>query len=109
MSGSSSGKLANKSDSSSNNAFSGIITVTVTEVLPNGNLRVGGEKQVAINHANEFIRFSGVVNPSTITASNIVLSTQVADAHIEYKGATHIDLSTISSMFSRVFLSVMPF
>ena len=39
------------------------ITVTVTDVYPNGNLLVSGEKQVGINHASEFIRFSGVVNP----------------------------------------------
>jgi hypothetical protein len=55
--------------------------VTVLEVLPNGNLVVSGEKQMAINQGAEFIRFSGVVNPRTITGDNGVLSTQVADAH----------------------------
>jgi len=109
VSGSSSGKLANKSDSAGNNTFSGTLTVTVTEVLPNGNLLVGGEKQVAVGPSNEYIRFSGVVNPSTITGINAVQSTQVADAHIEYKGATHVDLSAVMSMFGRVFLSVLPF
>ena len=42
-----------------NNAFNGTITVTVIEVYPNGNLLVSGEKQIAINQGNEFIRFSG--------------------------------------------------
>ena len=109
VNGSSSGTLANKSDSAGNNTFSGTLTVTVAEVLPNGNLLVGGEKQVAIGHANEYIRFSGVVKPSTISGNNTVQSTQVADAHIEYKGATHVDQSAIMSMMSRVFLSVLPF
>ena len=109
VAGSSSGKLANQSDSAGNNTFSGTITVTVIEVLANGNLLVSGEKQVAINQANEYVRFSGVVNPNTITGSNTVQSTQVADAHIEYKGANKIDLSVITSMLGRVFLSVMPF
>ncbi len=107
--GTSSGKLANKSDTAGNNTFSGTITVTVIEVLPNGNLLVGGEKQVAIGQSNEHIRFSGVVNPSTITGNNTVQSTQVADAHIEYKGATNVDMSAIMSMMARVFLSVLPF
>ena len=103
------GSLANKSDSTGNNTFSGTITTTVIEVLPNGNLLVGGEKQVAIGQVNEYIRFSGVVNPANITGNNTVQSTQVADAHIEYKGATNIDKSTVMSMMGRLFLSVLPF
>ena len=50
----------------------------------NGNLLVSGEKQIGINQGTEFIRFSGVVNPRTVTGSNTVPSTQVADARIEY-------------------------
>ncbi len=109
VAGSSSGNLADKSNNAGDNIFTGTVTVTVVEALTNGNLLVSGEKQVAINQANEFIRFSGVVNPYTITGSNTVLSTQVADAHIEYKGANYIDMSVIMSMLGRVFLSVMPF
>ena len=54
--------------SQANNSFTGTITVSVLEVMNNGNLRVRGEKQIAINQGTEFIRFSGVVNPRTITA-----------------------------------------
>jgi flagellar L-ring protein precursor FlgH len=103
------GSLADKSAGAGTNTFSGTITVTVIEVLGNGNLLVGGEKQVAIDRSSEYIRFSGVINPNTITGSNTVLSTQVADVHVEYKGATHIDQSTFTSMLGRVFLSVLPF
>lgn len=109
VSGTASASLANKSDSAGNNTFSGTITTTVIEVLPNGNLLVSGEKQVAINQSNEFVRFSGVVNPATISGSNTVRSTQVADVHVEYKGSTNIDKSAVMSMFSRLFLSVLPF
>ena len=109
LSSSSSGSLADKDAGVGNNAFTGTITVTVVEVLGNGNLLVGGEKQVAVNQASEYVRFSGVINPISITGSNTVLSTQVADVHVEYKGATHIDTSTITSMMGRVFLSVLPF
>ncbi|TXT27117.1 MAG: flagellar L-ring protein precursor FlgH [Gallionellaceae bacterium] len=108
-SGKSSGKLANKSDTAGSNAFTGNIAVTVIEVLPNGNLLVGGEKQVAIGQSDEFIRFSGVVNPTSITGSNTVSSTQVADVHLEYKGTSSVDRSAITSIFSRMFFSVVPF
>lgn len=109
VSGSSTLKSASSSDSSGSNTFTGSITVTVTEVLPNGNLIVAGEKQVAIKHSEEFVRFSGVVNPATISAANTVQSTQVADVHVEYKGAQHIDGAAISTMFSRFFFSIFPF
>ena len=75
IAGGSSGSLADKSNNAGDNTFLGTVTVTVVEVLTNGNLLVSGEKQVAINQANEYIRFSGVVNPYTITGSNTVQST----------------------------------
>ncbi|NMG02927.1 flagellar basal body L-ring protein FlgH [Azoarcus taiwanensis] len=92
-----------------NNAFNGTITVTVIEVYPNGNLLVSGEKQLAINQGNEFIRFSGVINPNTITGANTVQSTQVADARIEYKGSGYIDESQRMGWLQRFFLAVLPF
>ncbi|HAF45597.1 MAG TPA: flagellar biosynthesis protein FlgH [Gallionellaceae bacterium] len=107
--GSSSVKSASKTDSSGSNSFSGAITVTVTEVLPNGNLRVAGEKQVAIKHSEEYVRFSGVVNPSNISSSNTVQSTQVAEVHVEYKGAQNIDAAAVTTMFNRFFFSILPF
>ena len=109
INGGSSLKNASKSDNAGNNTFSGTITVTVVEVLPNGNLLVSGEKQVAIRQAQKYVRFSGVVNPNTITSGNIVQSTQVADVRVEYKGATNIDLSAVTSMIGNFFLSIFPF
>jgi flagellar L-ring protein precursor FlgH len=63
-------KFSGKGESAANNTFTGTITCTVIEVLPNGNLLVSGEKLVAINQGEEFIRFSGVVNPANVTAAN---------------------------------------
>jgi flagellar L-ring protein FlgH len=109
INGGSSLKNASKSDSAGNNSFSGTITVTVVEVLPNGNLLVSGEKQVSIRQAQKYVRFSGVVNPNTITGGNVVQSTQVADVRVEYKGATNIDLSAVTSMIGNFFMSIFPF
>lgn len=89
-----------------NNTFTGTITVTVTEVLANGNLRVAGEKQIGINQGTEFIRFSGVVNPRTISAQNTVSSPQVADAHMEYVGKGYINEAQKMAWLQRFFLIV---
>ncbi len=109
VTGSSALKSANSSASTGSNTFTGSISVTVTEVLPNGNLRVAGEKQVAIKHSEEYVRFSGVVNPVTISGTNTVQSTQVADVHVEYKGAQNIDAAAVTTMFNRFFFSMLPF
>ncbi|HEV3425833.1 MAG TPA: flagellar basal body L-ring protein FlgH [Paraburkholderia sp.] len=90
------------------NTFNGVITVTVTNVLPNGNLLVSGEKQMLINQGNEFVRFSGVVNPNTISALNAVYSTQVADAKIEYSAKGYINEAETMSWLQRFFLNVSP-
>ena len=91
------------------NTFNGTLTVTVTGVLPNGNLEVSGEKQMLINQGNEFVRFSGVVNPTTISGTNTVFSTQVADAKIEYSAKGYIDESQQMGWLQRFFLNVAPF
>lgn len=109
LNGSSSNSFEGKGESGSNNVFTGNVTVTVVEVLPNGNLLVSGEKQVSINQGSEFVRFSGVVNPTTITAGNIVSSTKVADARIEYKGNGYLDETQTMGWLARFFLTVLPF
>ena len=98
-----------KGAAAANNVFNGTITVTVIDVYPNGNLLVSGEKMVAINQGNEFIRFSGVVNPATVTTSNTVQSTQVADARIEYKGSGYINDNQVMGWLQRFFVALLPF
>lgn len=102
-------KFEGKGDSAQKNDFSGTITVTVIDVLPNGNLLVSGEKQMGINEGTEYVRFSGVVSPVMISSSNTVLSTQVADARIEFKGRGEIDSAQAMGWLTRFFLSVLPF
>lgn len=100
--------FADKGAASSSNTFSGTITTTVIDVLPNGNLVVSGEKQIALDKGVEYVRFSGVVSPDTIAAGNVVPSTKVADARIEYRTNTRIDRAEMASQLARFFLSVLP-
>ncbi|RQS64204.1 flagellar basal body L-ring protein FlgH [Burkholderia sp. Bp8963] len=90
------------------NTFNGTITVTVTGVQPNGNLVVSGQKQMLINQGNEFVRFSGVVNPNTISGANSVYSTQVADAKIEYSAKGYINEAETMGWLQRFFLNIAP-
>jgi len=101
--------LDGKGEAAANNVFTGTITVTVIEVLPNGNLLVSGEKQVSIGAGTEYIRLSGIVNPYFINAANTISSSQVADARIEYKESGVISEAQVMGWLARFFLSFLPF
>ena len=96
-------------DAAAKNAFNGNITVTVIEVLANGNLLVSGEKQVSIGAGTEYIRLSGVVNPYFISTANTISSANVADARIEYKESGVISEAQVMGWLARFFMSVLPF
>jgi len=98
-----------RGNSAANNTFTGNVSVTVIEVLSNGNLQVSGEKQVSINQGTEFVRFSGIVNPLNLSALNTVSSTRVADARIEYRGRGYVDEAQTMGLLQRLFLSISPF
>lgn len=102
-------KFEGKGEASSNNLFEGSITVTVIDVLPNGHLVIAGEKQIGINRDVEGLRLSGVVQPSSIMAGNVVSSTQVADARVEYRGRGTINEAQSPGWLARFFLTVSPF
>ncbi|WP_413112636.1 flagellar basal body L-ring protein FlgH [Thaumasiovibrio sp. DFM-14] len=72
------------SASSQRNSLSGSITVVVHEVLPNGVLRIRGEKWIRLNQGDEFIRLNGLVRVDDITNGNSISSQRIGDARITY-------------------------
>jgi len=97
-----------KGSSSAQNAFTGTITATVLEVLPNGNLVVAGEKQVAVSSEEEVIRVSGVVNPADLVR-NAVTSSKMADLRLEYRGRGFGDDANSPGWLTSVLLKLSPF
>ena len=93
--------------SSQSNSLTGSITVTVSEVLRNGSLRVRGEKWVTINQGEEFIRIKGIVRPEDIGADNAVPSYKVADARITYSGKGALADANSMGWLGRLFQSVL--
>lgn len=108
ITGTSSNSFSDKGAITSSNTFTGTMGLTVLEVLPNGNLVVSGEKQISLDKSVEYIRFSGVVSPDVIV-DNIVSSTQVADARVEYRTDSRYDSAELTSELARFFMSLSPF
>lgn len=95
--------------SSQSNSLTGNISVTVTEVLSNGNVMVRGEKILALNEGDEYVRLSGIVRQQDIRPDNTVLSTSIANAQITYGGSGAVADSSSHGWLSRFFLKVWPF
>ena len=95
--------------SSQSNSLSGNIAVTVMEVLPNGNMKVRGEKLLTLNQGSEHIRLSGIVRPIDVRSDNSVLSTQVANARISYGGTGALADANRNGWLSQFFMKVWPF
>lgn len=108
VSGASSNSFQGKGETGSDNVFTGDITVSVLEVLANGNLLVSGEKQVGLKGNVDVLRFSGIVNPRTIRPDNTVVSTQVADARLDFSGRGPVGEAQVMGWLSRFFMSFLP-
>lgn len=93
----------------SSNVFSGVITCTVVEVLPNGHLIISGEKQIGVAKNVDILKFSGQVDPMTIQPGNTVASTQIANVRIEQKGRGAQSDAQGIGWLARFFLNVLPF
>ncbi len=80
----------------------GEISVTITEVLPNGNYRLVGARSVDINGDRQLIEISGVCRPRDILPDNTILSTYIADAQIAYSGAGMLQDAAQPGLLTRI-------
>jgi flagellar L-ring protein precursor FlgH len=99
--------FAGSATSSQSNQLTGDITVTVAQVLENGNLVVRGEKWLTLNQGEEYIQISGIVRPADIAPDNSVASLRLADARIAYSGKGQVANSNRPGWLNRFFTSVL--
>ncbi len=78
------------------------MAATVTQVRPNGDLEIAGEREIEVNGETETLVLSGVVRPVDIGPGNVVFSTNIAEAKIAYKGKGVVSAGTKPSLFARV-------
>lgn len=103
-------KFGGNSGADQSNSLQGNITVTVAEIMPNGNLMVRGEKWITLNSGDEFIRISGIVRPDDVAPDNTILSTRLANAKISYSGTGSLAESQNMGWLAKFFnSSLWPF
>ena len=104
-----SNKFQGGGGTSSANTFSGTITTSVIEVLPNGHLVVAGEKQIGVNHNVDVLRFTGTVDPYLMQPGSVISSQQVANVRVESRSRGQQGAAQSIGWLASFFLSVLPF
>jgi flagellar L-ring protein precursor FlgH len=103
--GSASGERSFKGegDTAQSNTLRGTISVVVSEILPNGNLQIRGEKLMTLSQGVEHIRLSGIVRPDDIEPNNTIQSAKIANSKIIYGGQGAIAESNTKGWLQRFF------
>lgn len=102
-------KFSGAGGTESANTFTGSITTTVIDVLPNGHLIVAGEKQIGVNHNVDVLRFTGTVDPYMLQPNSVILSTQVANVRVESRSRGQQGSAQSIGWLSSFFLNFTPF
>ncbi|MBX9658775.1 MAG: flagellar basal body L-ring protein FlgH [Nitrospiraceae bacterium] len=106
---SASNKFSGKGATNREGTLTGTISVIVVEVLPNGDLRVEGRREVTVNSEKQMMTIAGIVRRVDVDTKNTVLSSAIADAKIEYAGLGVLDDVQRPGWLVRILDWVYPF
>ena len=90
-------------------SLSGSVTVTVIEILANGNLVVRGEKKLGLSEGTEVIQVSGVIRPQDIGPNGTVQSLRLANAQISYRGSGDLAVASKPGWGTNAIMKFWPF
>ncbi|MDE3118663.1 MAG: flagellar basal body L-ring protein FlgH [Nitrospirota bacterium] len=102
-------KFSGKGATNRADTLTGTMSAHVTQVMPNGDLRIEGRREVTVNSEKQTLKISGVVRRVDVDTKNQVLSTAIADARIEYTGLGVVDDVQRPGWFTRVLDWIYPF
>ena len=105
------GSMSNKGTGAADQqaSLTGSVAVAVVEVMPNGNLVLRGEKQLALTEGSEIIQVAGIIRPDDVSPSNTVQSKRLANAQIAYRGTGDLANATRAGWGTSALLKLWPF
>ncbi len=83
--------------------------VLVADVLPNGNLVIEGVRLVTFSGETQYVVLHGLVRPDDINPDNTVLSTNVANARVEFYSQGSLTDLQKRGWLSRLYEKLRPF
>lgn len=96
-------------DVSSNQSLTSRAAVLVTDVMPNGNLVIQGVRVVTFSGETQYVVLHGLVRPDDITPANTLLSSNIADARVEFVAEGALSDAQKRGWLSRLYEKLRPF
>ncbi len=91
------------------NNVTATVTARVLNVMPDGLLQIEGARETKVNNETQYLVVSGLIRSRDVASDNSILSTQMADAHIEYYGKGVVSDRQKPGWFTRLMDHVWPF
>jgi len=83
--------------------------VLVTDVLPNGTLVVEGTRRITFSGETQYVVLHGLVRPDDISSANTVLSSNVADARVEFVAEGSLTDAQKRGWLAKLYEKLRPF
>ena len=82
--------------------------VLVTDVLPNGNLVIEGARIVTFSGETQYVVLHGLVRPDDVASDNTILSTNIADARVEFYSEGALTDAQKRGWFAKLYEKLRP-
>lgn len=92
-----------------NQSLSSRAAVLVTDVMPNGNLVIEGVRVVTFSGETQYVVLHGLVRPDDIAADNTILSSNIADARVEFVTEGALTDAQKRGWLSKLYEKLRPF
>jgi flagellar L-ring protein precursor FlgH len=86
------------------------VTAEVTDVLPNGNLVIQGQKEISVNSEKQVITVRGIIRPDDLSPANSIPSDRIARMEVRVNGRGVVnDAVKRPFILYRILLGLLPF
>jgi flagellar L-ring protein precursor FlgH len=106
-----SGKASYSGGGSVNNtqSLTARAAVVVSDVLPNGNFIIEGVRIVTFSGETQYVVLRGMIRPDDITKDNIIFSSNVAEARVEFHSEGTLTEAQKRGWLSKLYEKLRPF
>ena len=87
----------------------GRAAMLIADVLPNGNLVLEGARRVSFSGETQHVVLRGIVRPADVSPVNTVLSTNIAEARLEFLSEGELSSAQKRGWLSKLYQALRPF
>lgn len=87
---------------SSSGIFTSRMSAQIRKVFENGNYLIRGTRVLDVHGEKQTTEITGIIRPQDLTTNNTILSSQISDIHVYYKGKGVIDQGQRPGLFTRL-------